>query len=74
MSKILELTSTAGQKIAVVVGKVTGITEVNKDASSSYGKCFLATGADNDDGGENGWYVAEDYETVRRMLEHCLEN
>ena len=74
MRKILELTATTGQRISIVVDKITGIIEVNKDAAPSYGKCFIATGADNADGGENGWYVSEVYDTVRVMLEDCLEN
>ncbi len=74
MSAILELTATTGHKISVVVGKITGITETNPQAAATYGNCFIATGAGGADGGENGWYVSEDYDAVRILLEAALEN
>ncbi len=74
MSAILELTSITGQKISIVVQKITGITETSPQAAASYGNCFIATGADGADGDENGWYVSEDYDVVKIMLEESLEN
>lgn len=64
--KLFDLTSTAGQKIAIPVDKITGITESN---NKDYGNTYVATGADTPDGGENGWYVQEKYIDVRMMLE-----
>jgi len=57
-----------------VVARITGITEVIAGPQTIYGKCFIATGADDPDGGENGWYVTESYDKVRTMLDSCLED
>ena len=62
--KMLELHSTSGRQITIVADKITGIVEVR-------GHCVISTFADSI---ENGWCVKEDYETVKKMLEYCLEN
>ena len=65
--KLVYFTSTSGQKIAIPIDKITGITE----AKNVHGNTFVATGADDPDGGENGWYIAEKYIEVCMMLESC---
>lgn len=70
--KVVECTATNGCKVAIPVNKITGITEVSKKCQH-LGRCFIATGADTPDGGENGWYVAEEYNVVLPMLECVLD-
>ena len=67
---MLGFTNINGSRIAIPVCKITGIVET-KDIS--HGKTFIATGADNADGGENGWYVAESYNETYIMLEAALD-
>jgi len=53
------------QVIYIPAEKITGFIS----APTSYGNTFIATGADGADGGENGWYVEEDAEQVKAILE-----
>ncbi len=68
MSEIIELNGQWG-KVAIPVKKITGITETN--GTGGY-KVFIATGADSVDGGENGWYVKDEYQDVKAKLELAL--
>lgn len=63
-------TNISGSRIAIPVCKITGFVET-KD--TSYGKTFIATGADGVDEAENGWYVAESYNEVYLMMEAALD-
>lgn len=75
MSKIIELTQTNKMPVAIPVSKITGITKVHHSMkSSSWGRCFICTGPDGQDGAENGWYVMEEYEIIRPMLDSALES
>jgi len=53
-----------GFPISIPVSAITGFVP----SASTYGKTFIATGADGADGGENGWYVAETFEQVKEKL------
>lgn len=65
--KLIEFTSTSGGPIAIPEEKITGFS-----GTKGYGKTFIATGADSPDGGENGWYVQDEYSTVKAKLEDEL--
>ena len=64
--KLFDLTCATRRKVAIPVDKITGITELG---NKSGGKTFVCTGADDGNGGENGWHVEEEYMDVRMMLE-----
>jgi len=66
--KTLEFTGINGAKISIPVQVITGFCEVVHN-SNAYGNCFISTGADGADGNENGWYVQDDYMTVKAMYE-----
>ncbi len=61
--KVAEFHSVSGQRIGIPIDQITGFIEVEQK-NKSIGSCFIATGADSVEGGENGWYVAELYEEV----------
>ena len=63
LMKTLEFTATNHAKVSIPVKKITGFTEVIE--KPAYGNCFIATGSDDADGGENGWYVIDSYEDVK---------
>lgn len=70
--KILEFkNSMSNQKTSIVVNKITGITEIEENQKSCYGKTFIATGADGEFS-ENGFYVSESYEDVKAALIEAL--
>jgi hypothetical protein len=71
--KTIQVTRANEMKICIPVSKITGITEVNQAIDEGYGNCFIATGADGDNGTENGWYVNEKYDVVKTMLEYHSE-
>ncbi len=64
--KLIYFKSISGQKIAIPMDKITGVTE-----ATNMGNTYIATGADDVDGGENGWYVAEKFTAVCMILEAC---
>lgn len=66
--KLLRFTDINGQRISIVAEKITGFVDCTKRASGC-GNTFIATGADDPDGGENGWYVAEKFDTVAAILQ-----
>lgn len=70
--KLIELTLQDGKPVDIPVWKITGITALRKE-DEEYGLCFVATGADGEDGEANGWYVVEKRETVKNMLEAILD-
>ncbi len=64
--KLLEFTRpVTKQVIYIPAEKITGFIS----ASTTLGSTFIATGADGADGGENGWYVQEDAEEVKSILD-----
>lgn len=67
MSELIEFTATNGSRICIPLSKITGFTETPL-APKALGICFVATGADDPEGGENGWYVAESYDEVKLKL------
>lgn len=67
MGKLLKVTAHSGRRIAIVASYVTGVIERN-----AVERCFIATGKCKE-GDEDGWYVMEDFDTVKEQLEHCLE-
>jgi len=69
-NELKEFTGSNRCKIAIPVSKITGFTETPSAASKAYGNCFIATGADDPEGGENGWYVIETYDEVKAILEN----
>jgi hypothetical protein len=72
MNNALDLNSLYG-KVSIPVCKITGICEPGPASKASGFNCFVATGPDGPDGEENGWYVIDDYDTVRKMLEYHLD-
>lgn len=64
--KILGFTATSGQRIGIPASKICGFIAVD---NASNANCFISTGADNADGGENGWLVKETYEEVWMQIE-----
>jgi hypothetical protein len=68
----LDLNSTNG-KVCVPVHKIDGICETNKESREAGFLTFVSTGSVDSDGNENGWYVTDEYETVRKMLELALD-
>ena len=67
---LVEFTNMHAKRVSIPVNKITGITET---MHSSYGRTFVATGADGEDGGENGWYVSQSYEEVKKTLKEAGE-
>ncbi len=63
--KLVFFTSSAGLEIAIPADKITGFCKAN----TSFGETFIATGPDGVDGAENGWYVAESFNTVKVILQ-----
>lgn len=66
--KLLGFTDKYGQRISIPVEKITGFVECSKTGLAS-GNTFIATGADDPEGGENGWYVVEKFDTVKAILQ-----
>jgi hypothetical protein len=66
--KLLRFTDIHGQSVAIVADKITGFVNCTKRAGGC-GNTFIATGADDTDGGENGWYVAEEFDTVTAIVQ-----
>ena len=69
INELIEFTLTNGNKVAIPLRVITGIVELS---TNNYGKCFIATGADYsvEDGCENGFYVSQEYEFVRKKLNY----
>ena len=65
--KLEYFTSIKNKRVAIPVEKITGFTELEGE----WGNTFIATGADDPEGGENGWYVIEKYDTVKQILQSC---
>jgi len=63
--KLEYFTATNGKRVAIPKEKITGFIEVEL----VHGNTFIATGADDIEGGENGWYVAEKFDTVKAILQ-----
>jgi len=66
-NELKEFHNVRGMKVCIPLNKITGFTEAGLPA---FGKCFIATGVDDPDGGENGWYVIETYDEVKAILEN----
>ena len=64
---LLRFTDIHGRAIAIVAEKITGFVDC-ASTPASCGNTFISTGADDTDGGENGWYVAEKFSTVTVIL------
>lgn len=69
-NKLAFFLGTNKAKIAIPLNKITGITEVLNNPN--YGNCFIATGADDPEGGENGWYVQNEFSAVVALLNEFL--
>lgn len=72
-TNMLDCTSVTGKKISIPLHKITGITETADNIMDKGLNTFIATGADEADGGENGWYVSDEFETVRRKIDLALD-
>ena len=70
--RIIDFTSKHG-KVSIPVHKITGICEPGPASIATGYNTFIATGPDDADGNENGWYVLDDYQTVRFALEAIVE-
>lgn len=66
--KLVRFTSPYGKPIAIVLDKITGFT-ICPGTIDEVCDVFIATGADGPDDEANGWYVAEDYETVFNTIQ-----
>lgn len=74
MDKLIEFTLPSKGKVSLVLAKIVGFSPVLTEPTRKAGyKTFIATGPDNGDG-ENGWYVAEEYELVRNMMQTALSD
>jgi len=72
--KLLHFTDSRGQSVAVVAEKITGFVNCEISAGGC-GNTFIATGADGVDGEEHGWYVAEKFDTVTKIIKaHNVTN
>jgi len=60
-------TSINNAQIAIPSERITGFIKTNND----WGNTFISTGADTPEGGENGWHVIEEFETVKAILQSC---
>ena len=56
-------------KIGIPVKCITGFNELPRHIMSDYYKCFISTGPQGIDGGDNGYTVAHTYEEVKAKLE-----
>ena len=72
MSNLIDLTSPHG-KVSIPVHKIVGLCEPDPASKSAGFNTFVATGADDPDGGENGFYVCEEFDVVRNMLDYELD-
>ena len=70
MKTVIEFDGPYG-RVAIPANLITGIAETGPGA-----RCmtFVATGADNADGGENGWYINTPYTEAVMLLREALEN
>jgi len=66
--KLLRFTDIHGQNISIIAEKITGFVDC-KQRAGGCGSTFIATGADDAEGGENGWYVAEKFDTVTAIIQ-----
>jgi hypothetical protein len=66
--KLLRFTDINGQELCIVAEKITGFVDCQKRARGC-GNTFIATGADDSEGGENGWYVSEKFEVVAAIIQ-----
>ena len=65
--KILPFTDIHGRKISIVAEKITGFIDCSEYPGMS-GNTFVSTGADGPDASENGWYVAEEFDAVAKLV------
>jgi len=66
--KLLRFTDIKGAKVCIIAEKITGFVDCPERARGC-GNTFIATGADDSEGGENGWYVAEKFEAVAAIIQ-----
>lgn len=65
--KLLEFKGYNGNPVFVVANCITGFCVCGTDKS----KVFISTGADSQDGGENGWVVSNTMEEVKAIIENA---
>ena len=68
--KLIEVTGGNGKRIAIPVQAVIGVTEFDGRKIKGFSdniRSFIGTGADSADE-PNGWYLSDDYETVKQKL------
>ena len=63
--KVLKFKDYKGRPVFVVANCITGFCVCGTDES----KVFISTGADNQDGGENGWVVSNTLDEVKAIIE-----
>ena len=66
--QLIQFTGVNGDKVSIVAEKITGFIDCQINFSE-YGNTFIATGAEGSNGGENGWYVAEKFDTVTKIIQ-----
>jgi len=72
-TNILDFTAPHGKKVSIPIYKIVGICEPTAQSKANGFNTFIATGPDDIDGGENGWYVIDTFEDVRRKLDLALD-
>ena len=65
---VLEFNGAKGSRIGIPADKITGFCT---SYSHPEFPVFIATGAESADG-DNGWFVTDDFQKVKDMLEACL--
>lgn len=65
--KVLEFVGYKGTPVFIVANCITGFCVCGTEES----KVFISTGADSQDGGENGWIVSNSLDEVKAIIENA---
>lgn len=71
--QLVEFTVLHGEvhrKIAIPISKITGFCHCGFNTEHT----FIGTGADGEEGAENGWVVTDNYESVKEILEAVTDD
>jgi len=71
---LIDCTGVNGMPISIPAKLITGIIGLPEEKHKAWGKCFVCTGADSADGGENGFYVTEDHRIMKNRLAASVED